>query len=157
MLENMSTVRAFAAEPWEQARYDGGELEATRLSLTVAQYKALLEGANRAASTLSICIVIALGGWMALHGTSTVRGLTHPPPYVYRRTTASLTGAHTPPILQEVSSGWRFSAKDPLKIRHFLTGACCTTPHAGCCPATHPNREKRVANDCSMGISRRGQ
>lgn len=72
MLENMSTVRAFAAEPWEQARYDGGELEATRLSLTVAQYKALLEGANRAASTLSICIVIALGGWMALHGTSTV-------------------------------------------------------------------------------------
>jgi ABC-type multidrug transport system fused ATPase/permease subunit len=114
MLENMSTVRAFAAEPWEQARYDGGELEATRLSLTVAQYKALLEGANRAASTLSICIVIALGGWMALHGTSTVRGLTHPPPYVYRRTTASLTGAHTPPILQEVSSGWRFSAKDPL-------------------------------------------
>ena len=61
---------------FEQERYDGGEVAATQLSLSVAKYKALLEGANRAASTLSICIVIAIGGWMALHGTSTVRVLS---------------------------------------------------------------------------------
>eukprot|EP00238_Polyblepharides_amylifera_P015382 CAMPEP_0196601338 /NCGR_PEP_ID=MMETSP1081-20130531/95856_1 /TAXON_ID=36882 /ORGANISM="Pyramimonas amylifera, Strain CCMP720" /LENGTH=471 /DNA_ID=CAMNT_0041927211 /DNA_START=432 /DNA_END=1847 /DNA_ORIENTATION=- len=72
ILENISTVAAFNAEERELKRYTSFVGNAFNQALQVASSKSQLEAANRIANALSICTVIVLGGWMALHGSTTI-------------------------------------------------------------------------------------